>query len=407
MEALLLGIYAFFVWLIFFKFKLLPWNTVSQVIVITLPIVGLTVLILTLNVVAPSSSDVRVLKYVVNVVPQVRGRVLEVPAEGNQPMKKGDVLYKIDPTPYQLAVNALEAQLANTQGSSRELDEQLIGAVAQVSAANSAIETATSRVTQATAQVDLARKRVAQYRELSSRGAGNRFDLEQAETNLREAESTLDGARSTEAQSRSAQAQALAAERQIRQKMGAKSGGEWAQVAQVRAQLEQAKWELSQTVAYAPANGTPTNVQLRSGSFAVPLPIAPALTFIEDEFVIVALFHQNELTKVKPGDEAEVVLLTLPGEVIKAKVDSIIWAQGQGQAMPFSNLVPTTGVQGPPPDRFPVKLTVDPKYHEFFLAAGARGNAAIYTEHVEAIQILRKVIMRIGTKLNYLILKLH
>ena len=407
MEVLLLGIYSFFVWLIFFKFKWLPWNTVSQVIVITLPIVGLTALILTLNVVAPSSHDVRVLKYIVNVSPQVRGRVLEVPAEGNQPMKKGDVLYKIDPTPYQLTVNSLEAQLANTQGSSRELDEQLIGAIAQVSAANSAIQTATSRVTQATAQVELAHKRVTQYRELSARGAGNRFDLEQAETNLREAESTLDGARSTEAQSRSAQAQALAAERQIRQKMGAKSGGEWAQVAQVRAQLEQAKWELSQTVAYAPANGTPTNVQLRTGAFVVPMPLAPALTFVEDEFVIVALFNQNELTQVKPGDEAEVVLLTLPGEVIKAKVDSIIWAQGQGQSMPFSNVLPTTGVNGPPPDRFPVKLTVDPKYHEFFLAAGARGNAAIYTEHGEMIHIIRKVIMRVGTKINYLILKLH
>ena len=46
MEAILLGIYAFFVWLIFFKFKWLPWNIVSQVIVITLPIIGLTILIL-------------------------------------------------------------------------------------------------------------------------------------------------------------------------------------------------------------------------------------------------------------------------------------------------------------------------------------------------------------------------
>src|SRR5438270_239017 len=100
MDALLLGIYAFFVWLIFFKFKWLPWNTTSQVITITIPIVALTVLILTLNVVAPSSSDVRVLKYVLNVVPQVRGRVLEVQAEGNRPMKKGDVLFRIDPTPY-------------------------------------------------------------------------------------------------------------------------------------------------------------------------------------------------------------------------------------------------------------------------------------------------------------------
>src|SRR5678809_637194 len=86
MEIILLAIYSFFVWLIFFKFKWLPWNTVSQVIVITIPIVGMAALILLLNVFAPSSNDVRVLKYVINVVPQVRGRVIEIPAEGNKHM---------------------------------------------------------------------------------------------------------------------------------------------------------------------------------------------------------------------------------------------------------------------------------------------------------------------------------
>ena len=49
MELLLLIIYATIVWLIFFKFKWLPWNIVSQVIVITIPVIGLTILILTLN----------------------------------------------------------------------------------------------------------------------------------------------------------------------------------------------------------------------------------------------------------------------------------------------------------------------------------------------------------------------
>src|SRR5512138_612314 len=338
MEILLLGIYCFFVWLIFIKLKWLPWNIGTQVTVVIIPIVGLAALILALNVFAPSSADVRVYKYTVPIVSQVRGRVIEVPIEeGNRLVKKGDVLFRIDPTPYQLTVNSLEAQLANAQGTSRELEEQLTGAVAQVAAARSSIEQATSRVTQSSAQVELARKRVAQHRELVTKGAGTRFDLEQAETNLREMESTLDGARSAEAQARSAEGQALAAERQIRQRMGAKAGGEWAQVAQVRAQLDNARWELSQTVAVAPTNGTPTNVQLRPGAFAVPLPALPALTFVEDEFVVVALFHQNELHQVKPGDEAEIVLRTLPGEVIKAKVDSIVWAQGQGQ-VPMSGL---------------------------------------------------------------------
>ena len=107
MEILLLGIYSFFVWLIFIKFKLLPWNTYSQVTVVVIPIVGLTALILLLNIYAPSSHDVRVFKYTVPIVSQVRGRVLDVPIEeGNTPRSKGDVLFTVDPTPYQLAVNA-------------------------------------------------------------------------------------------------------------------------------------------------------------------------------------------------------------------------------------------------------------------------------------------------------------
>src|SRR6187455_3627222 len=113
MEAILLGIYCFFVWLIFIKMKWLPWNIGTQVTVVIIPVVAMTAMILYLNVIAPSTADVRVIKYVINVVPQVRGRVTEVPVEPNRLVRKGDVLFKIDPTPYELTVKALEAQLAN------------------------------------------------------------------------------------------------------------------------------------------------------------------------------------------------------------------------------------------------------------------------------------------------------
>src|SRR4026209_1638072 len=131
MELLLLGIYSFFIWLIFFKFTWLPRNFINQVIVITIAIVGLTVLILLLNIVAPSSHDVRVVNYVVPINPPVRGLVTEVNIEPNRPIKKGDVLFKIDPTPFQNAVGNFEAkisqlrvQLITAQASSRNLEEQ-------------------------------------------------------------------------------------------------------------------------------------------------------------------------------------------------------------------------------------------------------------------------------------------
>ena len=72
MEALLLAIYATIVWLIFFKFKLLPWTTSAKVIVVTIPVVGMITLILLLNVFAPSSGDVIVVRNSVGIVSRVK-----------------------------------------------------------------------------------------------------------------------------------------------------------------------------------------------------------------------------------------------------------------------------------------------------------------------------------------------
>src|SRR5512145_2461863 len=175
MEVLILGIYSFFVWLIFIKLKWLPWNTATQVTVVIIPIVGLSATILALNVFAPSSSDLRVVKYQVPIVSQVRGRVIEVPVEeGNRLVKKGEILFRIDPTPYQFEVDMLEAQLVGMQGSQREFEEQAKGAQAK-------IEESLNRVTEVSARLSLTRKRVEQYRELAKSGAGSRFDLETAE----------------------------------------------------------------------------------------------------------------------------------------------------------------------------------------------------------------------------------
>jgi len=406
MEVILLGIYSALVWLIFIKLKWLPWNTGTQVVVVIIPIVALTVLILTLNVVAPSTADVRVIKYVVNVVPQVRGRVLEVPVEPNQLVKKGDVLFRIDPTPYELTVRALEAQLANTSAGERELGEQLTGATGKITESRGAILQAEAKVQEVQSKLELARTRVRQNRELVATGAGDKFALERAETDVQELGAQLEMAKSLSAQARAGESQAQAAERQIRQRMTGKSGGEYAPVAQVRAQLDNARWELSQTTVTAPANGYAINVQLRPGSFTAAFPITPAMTFVEETYQVVALYQQNELHQVEPGNEAEFTLDTYPGRILKASVDSIVWAQGQGQVANSTQL-PMTGYGPMPAGRFPVKLTVAEKDAKLFLPAGAVGHGAIYTEHGEVIQIIRRIILRVGAKLDYLVLKMH
>ena len=144
-----------------------------------------------------------------------------------------------------------------------------------------------------------------------------------------------------------------------------------AEVDTTRAQLDNARWELSQTTVLAPGNGTMVNVMLRPGFFVAGMPFNEVMTFVDNEYQIFALFGQNELHEVEPGNEAEITLDTYPGRVIKAHVDSIIWAQGQGQIEASGDLPKTTFV--PPPGKFPVKLVVGDSDKSVFVAAGARG----------------------------------
>ena len=372
MDILLLGIYAFFVWLIFIKFKWLPWNTTSQVTVVIIPIVALSAMILTLNVVAPSSSDVRVLKYVVQIVPQVRGRVLEVPVEPNRLVKKGELLFRIDPTPYQNDLNIAKAKLAVDEAKLAQAGAGLADASAGARVLGEELKSASSQVRALQPRLELAQLRVKQNRELVAAGAGDRFALEQAEANVTEIQAQL--------------ATATANEAQVTQKLSGQVNGEQASVAAARAQIATAKaqvdasrvevankqWDLDQTSVYAPTSGYAINVQLRPGSFVAALPLTPAMSFVEETYQVIALYGQNELRAVEPGNEAEIALPTYPGRIIKATVDSIVWAQGQGQVAQ-SGVLPQTGAYPQAPGRFPVKLNVTDKDRELFLAAGANG----------------------------------
>ena len=393
MELLILGIYSGIVWLIFFKYRLLPWNTISQVIVITIPVIGITALILILNIVAPSSADVRVINYVVAVNPRVNGLVTEVPIEPNRPLRKGDVLFKMDPTPFELEVKALEAQLQQLQvqlvtanANQRGLGQQLINARSSAAAIES--------------QLKLAQTRVKQLQELAATGAGSQFEYEQAQADVENLKAQLAAARATESQ--------------VSEKLGARTDAGVqdeianinAQIARLEAQLGDARWQLEQTVYRAPANGTVVSLALRPGAMAVPLPMAPAMTFVEDEQWIMAIFSQNEVRKIEPGQEAEISLKMYPGRIIKCKVDSIMWATAQGQ-LPIGGVNTSSGVAPIPPNSLAVRLLKDERDRGLFLASGAMGAGAIYTDSGEAVHIIRKVMLRISTKIDWLILKLH
>lgn len=394
MDLIILGIYSFFVWLIFIKFKWLPWNIVSQVIVITIPIIGLAMIIFFVNIFAPSSSDVRAMNYVIPIVPRVTGQVTEVPIEPNRPIKKGDVLFKIDPVPFDLAVQAAEAKLASlkvavftAEAMERGLQEQLKNADAKKLAL--------------APQLDLAKKRVEQFTRMADSGAGRRADLEAAQAEMLNLESEIIAAEATVSQGK--------------QKLSARTAnGEFDEVAKAKAQIAQgeadlasAKYDRDGTTYLAPANGRVANLALRPGVRATQLPLSPVMSFIEDDDQwVVAFFRQNELRYVKAGNEAEIFVKTHPGKIIKCKVDSILWATAQGQ-MPINGNLPNTQTYGAPELRIAVRLIIEPKDKAIFLAAGARGQGAIYTEKGAALHIMRKIFLRVSTKMDWFVFKLH
>src|SRR5438045_8041992 len=296
MEIILLGIYASVALLVCFKFKWLPCNVTTQVITVTLPIVGLMVLFLLLNIAAPATNDVRAINYVIPLVPRITGQVTEVPIQPNRPIKKGDVLFKIDPIPFEAAVKAAEATL-------RGLQDQL--------------KSATAKKAALTPRIDLAKKRVEQFTALAATGAGKRADLEQAQSDLGNLESEFLAADATESQAR-------------------------AQIAKSEADLINAKFDLEGCVYLAPSNGRVANLSLQPGVRATQFATMPVMSFIqEDDPWLLAFYRQNELRYVEPGDEAEIFMKVYPGRIIKCKVDSILWATAQGQ-MPINGNLPNT-----------------------------------------------------------------
>jgi multidrug resistance efflux pump len=393
MELILLGIYSYIVWLIFFKFKWLPWNFVSQVIVVTIPIVGLTLLILLLNIVAPSSGDVRVVNYVVAVNARVQGMVVDVPITPNQHIKKGQVLFRLDPRPMEIEISGFKAQI-------EALQAQLLSAGASTTGFGEQVRNARGARDAISAQLRLAKERENQTRELAATGAGSQYDYQQAQTNVSNLQAQLDAA--------------IATERTAQAKVGAKNAkGDQDEIANVKAQIEKAEaqladaeWRLEQTVYRAPADGTVVALSLRPGAMAVPLPITPAMTFVEDDQWVMAIFRQNEVRKIKPGQEAEIALKMYPGRIIKCKVDSIMWATAQGQ-LPIGTMNTGGGVAPVPPSSLAVRLLKDKKDVDLFMASGAAGMGAVYTDSGAPIHILRKILIRVSAKLDWLILKLH
>jgi len=173
-----------------------------------------------------------------------------------------------------------------------------------------------------------------------------------------------------------------------------------AQLAQVAARLEQAQFNLDQTVVRAPADGYVTNVSLRVGARVAAAPISAAMAFIEsgDPILLMQVF-QKDLRYIQSGQLAEVALKMYPGVVYNARVVQVIPASASGMQAPSGlAAAPSQVVHAP----MWVRLELEDAALLSGLSVGATGTGAIYTDKGIPTQIIRRVMIRMDSIINYL-----
>jgi multidrug resistance efflux pump len=379
MELLLILIYVSLCYVVFKVFRI-PVNQWSLATATLGGIIGIALLMLIMNYNHPFTTNARIYFAVTPVFPSVRGRVIEVPVQANIPLKEGDVLFRVDPTPFQYVVDQKKAALAEAEQNVRQLKASL--------------DQATAAAERANAQSQLAQQNYDRQAELFEKKIIALATLETFTRNLETAKQSLVGARAEEERARLAYSSNI--------------DGVNTTVARLTSELADAQWDLDQTVTRAPAAGFVTQVGLRPGMYVVPAAFRSVMVFVntdsrDQEFA--AAFQQNSLQRVKAGDEAEAAFDAVPGRVFKGKVRLVLDAIAAGQMQPTGGLVDVGARTEGGRALAVIDLTEDMSPYQIPLGAAAQ--VAVYTEHWHHVSLLRKILLRMRSWQNYIFLEGH
>ena len=179
-----------------------------------------------------------------------------------------------------------------------------------------------------------------------------------------------------------------------------------AEIEKIDAMLEEAKWKVDQCVVTASMSGIIAQQRLRPGMRAVEFPLKPLMTFIdvENQFIIAAL-PQNPLQQLEVGDEAEVIFDAVPGKIFKGNVEKIGEYIAQGEIQTQGTLYNFDSNKSPyghiPQGSVPFIIKLDDDVSSYRLPGGAKSQVAIYSKHMKPVKMVRKVLLRMKSWLNY------
>jgi multidrug resistance efflux pump len=368
--VIILCLYVVALWLVFSKFKIVRWGWLSGTVAIVIGAFILATFLALFNYLTPSGR-VTVTGRVVEVTPNVTGQIVAIPVKPNVPVKSGDVLFQIDPAPFQYKVSQLQASLA--------------GARQQTAILKTNYEQATANVAGLTAQQAYNAKRLADIQTLVADEANTQFQAQDKQVQYETVTAQLEVAKASQQSAR------LALDSEI--------GGVNTTVAQIAAQLDNANWELSQTAIRAPADGYVTIVALSVGDRA--LQARSAMSFIvEKEITLVGMFSQNGFQTVRDGAPVSIVFDNVPGRIYHAKVTAIPRGIGQGQVAVSGTLARTSSFGGA--TVFPAELSIPDDMSREQLRLGMSGSATAFSDKAGVIGLLASILVWISSYTAYL-----
>lgn len=302
---------------------------------------------------APWSDQARIQTYVIPVVPQVSGRIIDVQVKKDQVVDGGDLLFRIDPSDYELAVETAESAL--------ELAGQEIGAgVATVVTAQAQLVVSETNLEHIQAQS--ARVFELEKQQVFSKSEGDkaRAATKQAKAQVRSAFANLDKAK-----------QALGAE-----------GDNNPRIRSAMANLKLAQLNLSRTIVLAPSFGGITNLQVDEGFYANAG--QPVMTFVEFGNIWIQVnLRENNLANLQIGNPVEISLDVQPGKIYSGTISSIGFAVNSSAPDAIGGLSSVEGTSGWLRDaqRFPVMIAFDDiaNMPKGSLRSGAQADVQVYT----------------------------
>lgn len=255
----------------------------------------------------PLTPQSRVMHPVIRVAPQVSGQIIDVDVTDNQHVRAGDLLFSIDPRPYELAVHQAQLAMEAAGQDNAGYDASLAAAEAEVRSAQVQVN-------------ELAREHKRMRTLLASHNVSQQL-YDQTQSGYQSAQSALASAK--------ARAEQLRVQRGITDEDNLR-------LRQARNDLERAELNLSYTQVRAETDGIVSNLQLKPGTYASVGNSLAAL--VSDEADVIADFREKSLVHMTPGEEAAVVFDALPGQVFAARVSAVDAGTLQGQLMPDGSL---------------------------------------------------------------------